>query len=498
MDVEKIYLSQCLPGCTQDIIDEIDRGSVICNFVGHGTIDQWASEAVFRSTDVSLLNNNGRPPLVIAFTCLNGYFHHVTNEYYLAEEFVRAPGGGAVACWAHSGLSLADPSGIIGGYFYDAMLNDGHHTLGSAVCVAKLRYEASMPPFWDQGRMLILLGDPALEMGFEGRSDLLPGAVAFDPPRPASGAPDTITAALFNAGREPAHEVLVQFHNGDPRGGASELVAEALVHSVEPGGRVDVSAVWDSVPAPGKYPVFAVVDPENAIIESNEWNNLRWDTLTVRRPGLEGDTVAPSIELSIDGKTAGVDFYDNDFVSSTPVIKAVLRDSESGVDVDYIKVILNGEPAGNINVIHNGPGSEIVTVEFNPESLRNGTHSLLVEAYDCALHPNRAALEITFVIESALKLRNVTSYPNPCRDGTHFFYQLSRYADDVRITIYSVNGGAIRRIRNAPGARNGNLVYWDCRDLNRNGIASGVYFYRVSARGGGGGDEHFGKLVVVR
>ena len=83
--------------------------------------------------------------------------------------------------------------------------------------------------------------------------------------------------------------------------------------------------------------------------------------------------------------------------------------------------------------------------------------------------------------ETAL-LRN---YPNPFNPETWFPYQLSRAAD-VTIAIYSVNGTLVRTLslgHQAAGMyrSKSRAAYWDGRNAFGEPVASGIYFYTLTA-----------------
>lgn len=498
LDTVKIYLNRCYPNCRQAIINAINQGVVICDYVGHGSMDRWTRERVFVSSDVASLNNVDKYPLVLTYTCLNGYFHHESDDYSLAEEFVRAPAKGAIACLSHSGLSYAFYSQIMGEYHHGALLNDGNFIVGSAVCQAKIDFLAWWANSWDQAFMLTLFGDPALEMGFPGRPDILPGYVTFHPLYPGTGQPDTLKAVVFNAGRSDAVDVPVRFTRGHPDDGGSAVIADVTLPFLPAGGHGSATALWDSVPEAGKYGIFVHVDPQNQIIESCEWNNLLCDTMWVGHTGDVHDTIPPTVELFVNDKKVGVDFDNLDFVSPDPEIRAVLEDCESGINIGGISVTLNGEPVENLLLEHEGIGSRSVTLNYEPGILRDGKYTLRVEAADCGGGPNFCRASVEFVIESRLRIRNVRNYPNPWRDRTSFTFYLSQTADDVTFKVYSVNGGLIKTIRHPSGYPNFNSVDWDGRNENGNMVASGVYFYTVSVRGRRGKDEGKGKFVILR
>ena len=96
------------------------------------------------------------------------------------------------------------------------------------------------------------------------------------------------------------------------------------------------------------------------------------------------------------------------------------------------------------------------------ENLQNLLASLIPE--ETALHPN---------------------YPNPFNPETWIPYQLAESAE-VTLTIYDINGGAVRRLavgHQAAGMyqNRSRAMYWDGHNQFGESVASGLYFYTLTA-----------------
>ena len=77
------------------------------------------------------------------------------------------------------------------------------------------------------------------------------------------------------------------------------------------------------------------------------------------------------------------------------------------------------------------------------------------------------------------------NYPNPFNPETWIPYLLAAPAE-VTLTIYDMNGGAVRRLevghQSAGMYQNRNrALYWDGRNQRGESVASGVYFYTLTS-----------------
>src|SRR6185436_15958399 len=111
-------------------------GQLLVDYVGHGTVDLWGIDSVFRSGDAAALVNGNRLPFVVAMNCLNGYFADVWSTS-MAESLLEAPNGGAVAVWASSTLTEPDGQQTMNTELFRQLFGGGNPTIGEAINKAK-------------------------------------------------------------------------------------------------------------------------------------------------------------------------------------------------------------------------------------------------------------------------------------------------------------------------------------------------------------------------
>ena len=148
-----------LAGASRDaIVSAINAGQLLVSYTGHGSEAVWSQSAVFDGSDALALTNGAKLPVLVAMTCLNGLFDDLYVES-LAEAMLKAPGGGAAAVWASSGLTEPEPQAVMNQEFFRWVFQGGPITLGDAI----IRAKAAVPD-QDTRRVWILFGDPTMRL----------------------------------------------------------------------------------------------------------------------------------------------------------------------------------------------------------------------------------------------------------------------------------------------------------------------------------------------
>jgi hypothetical protein len=159
MSIQRVYRAkQPSDAATRtEIINKFNAGQVLVNYSGHGNIDIWGG-SVFTSSDALALTNGNRLPFAVVMDCLNGFFADPALEG-LAESLLKAPNGGAVASFASSGLTIADPQHAMGKKMFQLLYTGAPMAIGDAS-----RQSKSATNDLDVRRTWILFGDPTLKI----------------------------------------------------------------------------------------------------------------------------------------------------------------------------------------------------------------------------------------------------------------------------------------------------------------------------------------------
>jgi hypothetical protein len=167
----KGYLNDYLTAAAlrDDIKAAINAGTLIVNYSGHGSLQRFAGEGIFKNSDVDDLTNTGRYPFVVGMSCLTGYFGYLDPqngpEPSLAEALLRADGKGAVASLMPTGMTSTGGQHILDNALFEAIFTKDIRQLGPVVADAKQTLLANGGmAFEEVSETFLLFGDPALAL----------------------------------------------------------------------------------------------------------------------------------------------------------------------------------------------------------------------------------------------------------------------------------------------------------------------------------------------
>ncbi len=167
---QKVYYKITHPtvdGVRTAVIDALNEGRLLANYIGHASNQFWASEKLFQISSIAALTNTERLPMMLPMTCLEGYFIEPSPPGFdassLGESIVRASGGGAITSWSATGLGLASGHDYLSKGFFTAVFSDTISEIGQATYLGKLN-------LYDTGSNLdlmdtyVLFGDPFMKL----------------------------------------------------------------------------------------------------------------------------------------------------------------------------------------------------------------------------------------------------------------------------------------------------------------------------------------------
>jgi hypothetical protein len=524
VDVQKIYLTDYpfdsfnhKPKARDRIIQAVNDGTVLINYIGHGNPDLWADERVFYwKEDLFKLTNRNKLSVFFNASCSIGKFDSPLREA-MAEELFRYDGGGAIGALAATRFVFSGVNARFNYKAFDLLFGEGGYSLCEAVYVTKLLRQI---PTNDNDRLYIVFGDPLMRFGIPDRD------ITF-----TSISPDSLTALALTT---------VEGYVADTDGSIDEsfdgdvyvTVYDAIRNKVKeldennslnyklPGPRIfrGKGTVTD-----GLFELSFIVPKDISYGENsakiiayavNEFAQASGAVDSIEVSGSNPtitDTTGPVIELKLaaGGKFAG------GLLEVGEHLKIVLSDS-SGINLSGevghgIEVGFDDEPLYDMDLtddfVYYPESFRSGEVEFQVPSLALGSHTLRVKSWDSANNSSMMVLNVAVGETEDFRITGIANYPNPASGDTRFSYFLSEPVRDVSIKIYTLRGRLIETLRNQSSKAGHNLSsVWNLLDNRGDKLANGVYIYKITASGRlifpseGDNDiiDGFGKLVVLK
>jgi len=497
------------PAVNEAVVNAFNSGSLVINYSGHGNYLRLADEAILSSTEIPLINNANKLPLVVTASC-DFYPYDDPTKKSLGQDLLF--GAGSVG--AGSGASGASASGAIAllttprlvfaysnkiineNYFVAAHKPDANTgllpTLGQAVKNAKNLTVQQSRDFINT-RKFALLGDPAMRLAYPNSNivlDSVNGKLISANDTLQSGklytCKGSVMASNFSGKLNFTlydKQITRTTLQNDPATAAANFTAqENILYSglvSVANGRFTVSFVLplDISYAPGtaKISMYAQQTINPATPQQTLPDAAGVDTrfITMGSGAVITDKAGPVIDLFLND----YNFKNGGLTHSDPVLLINLQDvsgintSSSAIGHDII-VTLDNNPAttrtlnsfyqANINTYEYG------TVRYQLSTLTPGPHTLKVRAWDNVNNSNTRTLGFTVATTagtspatgannggsnnqsdmSPLVIDKVINFPNPFTQQTTFSFEHNFPGQniDVNLSIYTQNGKLVKQI----------------------------------------------------
>ncbi|MDB5051114.1 MAG: hypothetical protein JWO30_4185 [Fibrobacteres bacterium] len=516
--VDKIYLldypmnsAYHKPEAAQDLLSLINRGTLMINYVGHGASNQWADEVLLQTNDaISRMHNEGRTPMVNAFSCTVGRFESLTSEG-MSEQFVKQKGIGAIGAISATRESFPAPNIALAHAFYQLAFPEDSSGLvvavGDALREAKNGGETNIDNLNDLkyqllGEPVLLLRKPQLNVGLTQVMDsiqaldcsTLKGRIAG-----GSGAGKVNVKIVAGSIHKTYKAEGTSPQEVDKRGNilfertfpytngafSTEYFIPKQISFGDSTAQVQVFAWDDSVEMEG----------------STAKQNLRINGTAQSACATDSDGKGPRIRITgcETKETANLDFPDHVRLTLPYCMQIYVQDSLGGVlSAEGPDEGTTLEIPGVLDPFHPLPGIDELNLKsyqfsLNKKSIQPGPHLLKVSARDGYGNISQRQLQMDLGVDSSIAVFSAYNFPNPMkRDGTTFhFGALMPPADlefgdpnagkdrlEYEIRIFNQSGNVVRIFQKAVSGQ----TNWDGHDNWGNLLANGVYFYKVTAR----------------
>ncbi len=503
------------PDARQAILDNVNHGTLILNYTGHGNPKVWAHESILTIDDVrTQFTNSDKLTFIVAATCDWGRFDEA-GEPSSGEEVMVNPKGGAIGVLSATRAVYSSYNAETNQQFYSKLFSSSSSIrLGDAYLLSKnaiLSNDINKQKYF-------LMGDPTLRLAVpEGKFNV--DSLVSE----SSAIADTLRAldkiTIKGTVRETSNAIDVNF-NGTALINVYDADVEKTIDAIgmrysENGGIIykgEATVKNGIMNASFIVPKDIAYQNKNGrlgVYFSNTQSDGRGYTKNFIVGGtnknFQPDSTGPAIQIYLDN----TNFRSGDVVNENPLLIVSLKDSsginssansighrlEAWIDGSTKSIDLTETYKGDVDSYQQGKA------EYPLSGLSQGSHSIKVRAWD--VYNNSSASELYFVVASSggLSIQQLYNFPNPVSTTTSFTFQHNQLSPiDVTIHIYTIAGRRIHTIERFGIADRFVKIDWNRRDSDGDEIGNGIYFYKVIAKtiDGKFTSEAIGKLAVVR
>ena len=532
-DINKIYLGayptvitsigRSKPGVTVDLIKAVNNGTLLVNFIGHGSPELWTHERVFENSSTIPQLINDKYFFLTAATCDFGHYDMTTSQSG-AELLILKAVSGAIGAFTSARPVYSTENSILNNKFYDCLLGSSRDTLNLPITVGKAYFNTKLVQNGQNDQKYHLFCDPSL------RLDIPQFSANFDS---INGTP------LTNLG----NNIQIKALSNSKINGTIKKVDNTNWTNYSGEGILTVFDSQSSMPLveQNNYPIVVqggIIFRGRISVTNGKFNSgfvvpkdISYDNnngkIVLLFYGNSGDGLAYTNRVIIGGtdttavnnnKGPDINIYFDDVAYNNsylvnPDSKLIVRLADpSGINTTgtgighKIEGILNDDQNNPIDFtnyftgdLDAGGKSGQVVYQFN--QLDQGHYKLQVQAWDVFNNFSSAITYFDVVSGNGLEISDVYNYPNPFFGKTTFTFQQNLAKQlDVKIKVFTVAGRMIREIDKYGVNEKFVTVEWDGRDQDGNYIANGAYFYKVILKSTDGqfSKSVIGKLAIIR
>lgn len=479
------------------ILENVNKGSMLINYIGHSNAINWAAEKTFTQSQVASLTNKKLGVWFSASCEFSEYDNYTTS---CGESLVLAPNGGAIAVVATPRLVYAYDNDIFDKEFCRAFFSQTPDmTIGDVMVQAKNQVLSEIRVKYP------LLGDPALHINFP-TERVFTDSISLDTANALSKVKvfghiegESGKDAAFNGrvminvyDKEQVRSTKGNYtdSNGNPMkadfsdypsvlfsGSADVVNGEFNFEFVVPN---DISYNYGF----GRITYYAY-DEDDKVEAIGNYNEIviggSLDYAVV-------DTVGPKILAYINTPS----FRSGDVVGSNPVFVAHISD-ENGINASNVGVghditlSLNGSDpvALNENFAYTVGSCTDGTVTYKLSNLPDGVYTLYFKVWDLLNNSSTRSVSFEVKNEKAPHIDAVSAFPNPAVNETNILVKYDRPLSNVDyvLSIFDSNGRFVNVLTGSENSDAGLVsIPWNLKTASGHRVEPGIYIYRVELK----------------
>lgn len=507
------------PVVNKSIIDAINQGTLILNYIGHGSPDLWAHEVIFDKNITIPQLRNDKYFFLTAATCDFGYYD-IPNFQSATELMLLQKNAGCIAAISSARLVFAGENNELMYRFFGDLLNSARDTLNLSIPIGKSSFLTKQVRVSVNDKKYHLFGDPTLRLQipqYSGKVDSINGLELTSDVQIKALSRSTIEGKILRP-----DSTLWSDFNGE--GVLTVYDSQRLVRLTSisyninvPGGVIFKSRISIQngkfrsefiVPKDisyenrnGKVLVYFYNDDADGIVLTDRVIIGGTDTTTVN------DGKGPAISIHFDDAS----FNNANLITPNSLLIVKLSDdtglNTTGTGIGHkLEGILNQDENNPLDFsnyftgdIDAGGRSGEINYPFS--DLAHGEYEILVKAWDVFNNFSSETEYFSVVTADDLIVRDIYNYPNPFSSNTTFTFQHNLNSSiNLRIKIYSIAGRLIHEMERQNINDRFVAVDWNGRDMDGDLIANGTYLYKIviMTTDGQYKREVLGKLAVIR
>lgn len=511
------------PDVEEAINQNMNKGALIFNYVGHGGETGLALERVVSIPMIQNWSNIDNMPIFISATCEFSRFDD-PGRISAGEITLVTPYGGAVGLLTTTRAVSIYVNGLLVRNLYQEIFDE---EAGEPLALGEILRRTKNQTLGDNHmRHFALLGDPALKLGKAS-------------PRIITDEINGVDVELGVDTLKALSKITIKGHVEDVDGniltGYNGLVYPTVFDKWKDkqtlgqnsAGIIKDFRVQNNIVYKGKstvkngYFTYSFVVPKDIDYSigkgklsyygnTDSEHNYGFDTTVVvggvNPDGLDDD-IGPEIELFMNDEQ----FVNGGLTNANPTFMANIRD-ENGINTTGngighdITLIIDGNTANPI-VLNNFYEADLDTyqsgkVSYLLSDLEEGPHQLEFKVWDVNNNSAQQTLDFIVVKEEEIGISHLLNYPNPFTTNTDFYFEHNQVCNslNVRVEVFTVSGKLVKTIIetvHTSGFRSDG-INWDGRDDYGDKLGRGVYVYRLSIETEQGNKaEKIEKLVIL-
>lgn len=532
-NVNKLYMDvfplvsapggQISPAIKDALLKEINKGTLIVNYSGHGSEFLLAQENILDMEDISKLQNYDKLPFFVTATCEFGRFDD-PGKFSGAESLVLNPKGGMIGLLSSTRPVYATSNQKINKAFYDAAFTFSGNVkprLGDIMIGTKNNSIVGT-----QNINFTLLADPSMTLAYPDEeiviTKLNDSLVTTESNTIQALDKISISGEVRNNG------ALNSTYNGTVYVSIFDkpsTIKTGLDTTVAPKSfQLQNSIIFDGTASVtnGRFTISLIVSKDISYnYGAGKISLYSNDSLTTdaggyysdiiiggSAPGAITDTIPPRIRLFMDDTT----FVSGALTGTNTKLLAFFYDesginiSASGIGHEITCVLNESKEVISMNNYYSAYQNNYKNgkLEFPFSDLSPGDYTLKVKAWDTYNNSSEQYIHFKVVSDEQLQLSDVFNYPNPFSTQTTFQFNHNRAGDDLEISIkiYSMTGNLVKTLENRilKSASHVSEPIWDGRSDFGAPLDDGVYIYHFKVRSDRDGSEvsKHQKLVILK